>query len=471
MPNLRMRVKNILTVLLILTMLFTGAFTVGIQSLRSEAFAETKKGPTEANIGIPFTEPIEIQKNGLYKITMQTAQGKGGQNQKIYAGQYGGGASGYVEGKPGQKGQTVIVMMNLEEGDVLKPSFPGSFGGMKYQSSVGNTAQWLTDGFAEGGTGQGVSLYKNDKFVASAQGGNGGEVNNPSKVQIQGGGKSYTFAPRELYYPALGGIEGAAVYIENQARAYCYNNVPGNYKNGLHSFNNLTWQAKINNTGNSSNGKISYVSAADSNGAATGIAGDSSLYESLIRSGESSLQSPQIIITLQSEEEMSDYSVPVITVEKGKAFSIPVGYYDDMKSKTANGITVTNATLGDNYVVVSGTLDTVGTQEIKVGGRTFIFDVKNSAQSNNSDIPVFSVCQNQPFDVLSSAYDDMQSGKSADGSVEVVNTSTTDKKIHVKGKLLESGEKTIIVNGKTFIFKVLEAPTHNNVKVILNRRS
>lgn len=84
-----------------------------------------------------------------------------------------------------------------------------------------------------------------------------------------------------------------------------------------------------------------------------------------------------------------------------------------------------------------------------------------------NSVPTITVCEDQNFDVAVGYYDDMVSGSSADGRVTVTNSAVGDKAIKVSGKLTTKGVYIVDINGKTFIFKVIEEPTASNVKVIL----
>lgn len=60
----------------------------------------------------------------------------------------------------------------------------------------------------------------------------------------------------------------------------------------------------------------------------------------------------------------------------------------------------------------------------------------------------------------------MLSGSS--GGVTVTNSTVGDGAILVSGKLNTSGNYTIQINGKTFIFNVITEPSSSNVAVLLN---
>lgn len=91
--------------------------------------------------------------------------------------------------------------------------------------------------------------------------------------------------------------------------------------------------------------------------------------------------------------------------------------------------------------------------------------ISEELEANN--IPMITVCQNQDFNVTLSFYDDMPSGRSADNLITVTNNTIGDKVINVSGRLPSKGVFSVDINGKTFIFKVLETPTTSNVTVIL----
>lgn len=90
-----------------------------------------------------------------------------------------------------------------------------------------------------------------------------------------------------------------------------------------------------------------------------------------------------------------------------------------------------------------------------------------SEELEANDIPMITVCQNQDFNVTLAFYDDMPSGRSADNLITVTNSTIGDKVIKVSGRLPSKGVFSVDINGKTFIFKVLETPTTSNVTVIL----
>lgn len=83
------------------------------------------------------------------------------------------------------------------------------------------------------------------------------------------------------------------------------------------------------------------------------------------------------------------------------------------------------------------------------------------------NIPMVSVTVNANFDIPLSVYDDMQSGTSSDGKVQVVNSNVGDNLIHLKGRLSSVGIFQYKINGKVFNISVIENPTATNVVVRL----
>lgn len=100
----------------------------------------------------------------------------------------------------------------------------------------------------------------------------------------------------------------------------------------------------------------------------------SSLQQIAEKIGSSQTQAP--IVSIPTE-------APTLTVIKGKAFSMAIGKYDDMLSGSASGITVTNATVGDGYIMVSGTISSAGQKVISINGKTIIFNVVEEPNSAN----------------------------------------------------------------------------------------
>lgn len=90
-----------------------------------------------------------------------------------------------------------------------------------------------------------------------------------------------------------------------------------------------------------------------------------------------------------------------------------------------------------------------------------------TAVIETDDTPMVSVTVNTNFDVPLSVYDDIASGTSSDGKVQVVNSTVGDKLIHLKGKLTSVGIFQYKINGRTFNIKVIENPTATNVVVRL----
>lgn len=74
---------------------------------------------------------------------------------------------------------------------------------------------------------------------------------------------------------------------------------------------------------------------------------------------------------------------PIFTVIAGESFNLPCNKYDDMQSASANGITVTNTTVGDGCIMVSGKINTEGTYTLSVKGKSFIFYVVKEPNSAN----------------------------------------------------------------------------------------
>lgn len=93
----------------------------------------------------------------------------------------------------------------------------------------------------------------------------------------------------------------------------------------------------------------------------------------------------------QMVEELKDISskignnveAPIFTVIAGKDFSLASNKYDDMLSGSSGGVTVTNSSVGDGAIIVSGRLDTTGSYIITVNGKSFIFNVIEEPDSSN----------------------------------------------------------------------------------------
>ena len=94
--------------------------------------------------------------------------------------------------------------------------------------------------------------------------------------------------------------------------------------------------------------------------------------------------------------------------------------------------------------------------------------IKDSSAGGNDMYPSVTVCENQNFDVVVAAYDDMQGGTSLNGECTVVNSTVGDGVIQLQGKFTTKGTYSVLINGNKFIVKVIEAPKPNTVKVILN---
>ena len=79
----------------------------------------------------------------------------------------------------------------------------------------------------------------------------------------------------------------------------------------------------------------------------------------------------------------SGIEAPIFTVVAGKSFSFATNKYDDMSSGSHDGVTVTNSTVGDGAVMVSGKINTVGNYVITINGKNFIFNVIQEPNSSN----------------------------------------------------------------------------------------
>lgn len=80
--------------------------------------------------------------------------------------------------------------------------------------------------------------------------------------------------------------------------------------------------------------------------------------------------------------------------------------------------------------------------------------------------PTLTVIKGKAFNMAIGDYDDIVSG-SASG-ITVTNTTVGDGYIQVKGTINSAGQKVLSVNGKTFIFNVIEEPNSANVLISLN---
>ena len=94
--------------------------------------------------------------------------------------------------------------------------------------------------------------------------------------------------------------------------------------------------------------------------------------------------------------------------------------------------------------------------------------IKDSSAGGNDMYPSVTVCENQNFDVVVAAYDDMQGGTSLNGECTVINSVVGDGVVQLQGKFTTKGTYSVLINGNKFIVKVIEAPKPNSVTVILN---
>jgi hypothetical protein len=151
--------------------------------------------------------------------------------------------------------------------------------------------------------------------------------------------------------------------------------------------------------------------------------------------------------------QMGTYGEEAITfVENASGIGGVVNY-----AKQFNDITTQLQSINTN-------LSTLSTSVASSGGGS---NNSGAVALSVDNIPMVSVTVNANFDVPLSVYDDMQSGTSSDGKVQVVNSTVGDNLVHLKGRLSSVGIFQYKINGKVFNISVIENPTATNVVVRL----
>lgn len=111
-------------------------------------------------------------------------------------------------------------------------------------------------------------------------------------------------------------------------------------------------------------------------------------YAIVIRSGTGTYLDPYILESTYSTKGSNP--IPVMTVVNGIAFSIGVTGVDTIPNASASGgVTVTNESLTDGYIKLTGTLTGLGFQTITINGIDFVF-FKIAAPSGSTVTATFS---------------------------------------------------------------------------------
>lgn len=92
----------------------------------------------------------------------------------------------------------------------------------------------------------------------------------------------------------------------------------------------------------------------------------------------------------------------------------------------------------------------------------------NGGGSSSEQLPTITVCENTNFDVVVGYYDDMISGSSPGGECTATNSVVGDGVVQLRGRFATKGTYQVLISGRKFIVKVIEAPKPNAVTVILN---
>lgn len=235
----------------------------------------------------------------------------------------------------------VVLKGNFKKGDKVSVNSVAGEAQESDSSDTGSTYKFYYSGMG----GYGVDISLNEEFLCSVQGGTSGGA---SWVGTKTGGVTATGNcikedGEKIYLADNADIEFIVATNESPCVATNYAGVKGNVV-----------IKKLNSSGG----------------------------------GSSSIDLSEIISRLDNISLKLDgleNTVPTITVCEGQDFNVALGYYDDMLSGSSSDglITVTNTTVGDKVIIVSGKLTTKGVYAVDVNGKTFLVKVIEEPTTSN----------------------------------------------------------------------------------------
>lgn len=345
--------KRFMSIFIIVTLII-GSFMMGMY-FHQKAYADigqlTNTDGYWSGTSVDNGVSTLVKQNGKYKVTIT---GEKAANYGTYAiGGYGGALSGYI---------------NLEYGDELSIAiYNGGTAGHNRTTAGGKAIMLFLNGtpVIGAGGGGGCSAY-DTQYSGTEQYYNGPSVGAGQPPTIinetfsAGGGGTFTYQPR---------TGGASVYPGG----------PGE-----------TWEEctpAAAGTAGTNYLDQNYVTLIDMPNQSTSI---SFLVEYVKRTAEDdsetmSTMAQNVGLIAQAIEGLqgSSEEIPHISVVAGREFQIMVVGNDDMTSGTVDGITVTNDTVGDGVIVISGTVSTPGAKVYKINGRKIAITALQEPDSSN----------------------------------------------------------------------------------------
>lgn len=428
-PNITRKAISIF----LIAILIAGSFYAGQFFSPNVSYAANINGPTvigvDTSIGAGNT--CTIQTKGTYEILASAT-----------AGANGNAPTG--DGGRGGTGQSVRFTLNLNAGDIL--TIQQNAGGAGAEGGRKRKGSYTAIGGNGGDGGNGVTVLNNNDFLLSVQGGSGGggdgdQVSSgASAAGGRGGTGGYSAGGTCLASPGSGGAGGHAGIP------------PGSGENGS------------NGTGlYIDTSKVSTYNLA--NGSYTGAWGCVLTLRSEYKNDIATFQTVTMSVKYGTTHEQALSKLPT----KVKAnctqglFEIPVTWKCETFDQTLPGVYTFEGILGALPGDVKNPLllfPTANVTLVAVGAEQTYDKLKQI------EVPRITCVAGKPYNDFIAAYDDM-TPVTADG-VSITNDSDKDKVIHVSALFETEGTHVIVIQGNTFIFKVVNEPDSSNVNVVFN---
>lgn len=338
--------KRFMSIFIIVTLII-GSFMMGMY-FHQKAYADigqlTNTDGYWSGTSVDNGVSTLVKQNGKYKVTITGGKGA---DYGTTVGGYGGALSGYI---------------NLISGDVLSIVIYNGGGVSSTNATVGGNA---------------IMLFLNGTPVIGAGGGAGCNAYDSVKYTGQSVGANQPPTIINETFSAGGG--GTWTRIRNSGAIETYSGSPGE-----------TWEEctpAAAGTAGTNYLDQNYVTLIDMPNQSTSI---SFLVEYVKRTAEDdsetmSTMAQNMGLIAQAIEGLqgSSEEIPHISVVAGREFQIMVVGNDDMVSGTVDGITVTNDTVGDGVIVISGTVSTPGAKVYKINGRKIAITALQEPDSSN----------------------------------------------------------------------------------------
>lgn len=90
--------------------------------------------------------------------------------------------------------------------------------------------------------------------------------------------------------------------------------------------------------------------------------------------------------------------------------------------------------------------------------------IKSSSNNNKETTPPMTVIKGKSFDIWTTGV----SNGGTSGSITIIDNDKKDNYIEVMGKINTSGKTEVVIDGKKYVFQVIEEPNSSNVNAVLN---